>query len=203
MVIGTSWGGLHALRTILGGLPGDFTAPIIIVQHRHRDSDRLLQHLLQDVTPLCVCEVEDKEAVEPRHVYLAPPNYHLLVEEDAFALSTDEPVRFSRPSIDVTFESAADTMGPRVTGVVLTGANDDGAMGLRRVVDAGGYAIVEDPADAESPTMPRAALRMVPEARVLPLRDIAPHLGARLRPASAPPARPAGAPQPTRPEAGR
>jgi two-component system, chemotaxis family, protein-glutamate methylesterase/glutaminase len=105
-------------------------------------------------------------------VYVAPPDYHLFVEETYFSLSTDDAVRFSRPSIDVTFISAADIYGARVVGVVLTGANDDGARGLRRITDRGGLAIVQDPATAEVATMPEAALASVPEARVLDLPGI-------------------------------
>lgn len=124
-----------------------------------------------------VNEVEDKDPIEPGHVYLAPANYHLLVDDDGhFSLSIDEPVRFSRPSIDVTFESVADVYGPRTVGVVLTGANEDGSRGLRRIADRGGLAIVQDPAMAESPLMPASALKAVPEALMLPLEGIADHL---------------------------
>ena len=121
-------------------------------------------------------EVEDKQPIAPAQLYVAPPDYHLLVEAGHFSLSTEEPVRFSRPSIDVTFESAAETFGARTVGVVLTGANEDGARGLKRIVEAGGYAIVQDPATAEMPIMPEAALRLVPEARRVPLDAIGPHL---------------------------
>jgi len=176
IVMGTSWGGLNAVRVILGGLPTGIGLPIVVVQHRHRDSDGLLAELLQDVTPMPVAEVEDKDLVEPGRVFVAPPNYHLLIDEGHFALSTEEAVRFSRPSIDVTFTSAADEYGAGTIGIVLTGANDDGARGLRRIVDRGGLAIVEEPSTAEIPTMPAAALRAVPTAKVLPVSEIAPHL---------------------------
>lgn len=176
VVLGTSWGGLNAVRVILGGLPTGIGLPIVIVQHRHRDSDGLLAELLQDVTPMPVAEVEDKDRVEPGRVFIAPPNYHLLIDDGHFALSTEEAVRFSRPSIDVTFTSAADEYGAGTIGVVLTGANDDGARGLRRIADRGGRAIVEDPATAEIATMPAAALRAVPTATVLPVEEIAGHL---------------------------
>ena len=176
VVLGTSWGGLNAVRVILGGLPTGIGLPIVIVQHRHRDSDGLLAELLQDVTPMPVAEVEDKDRVEPGRVFIAPPNYHLLIDDGHFALSTEEAVRFSRPSIDVTFTSAADEYGAGTIGVVLTGANDDGARGLRRIMDRGGRAIVEDPATAEIATMPAAALRAVPTATVLPVNEIAGHL---------------------------
>ena len=173
VVLGMSWGGLHALSTILHGLPGDFPLPLAVVQHRGKDSASLLAELLQDCTPLEVRDVEDKDPVEGGRVYLAPPDYHLLVEDGYFTLSVDPPVRFSRPSIDVTFGSAADAYGPRVAGLVLTGANDDGARGLRCIADRGGVALVQDPTTAESPVMPVAALRHVPTAEILPLDRIA------------------------------
>lgn len=187
---GTSWGGLIALRRLLHDLGESFTLPVVVVQHRHRDSDGLLADLLQDCTPRPVHEVEDKEPVEPGRVYVAPANYHLLIDDGHFALTTDPPVRFSRPSIDVTFSAAADEYGARVIGVVLTGANADGAEGLRRIAEAGGAAIVQDPDTAESPVMPRAALRAVPGARRLPLEQIAPYLTALAA---------AGPPRPTMP----
>ena len=173
---GTSWGGLLALRRMLHDLGDAFTLPVVVVQHRHRDSDGLLADLLQDCTPRPVSEVEDKEPVEPGRVYVAPANYHLLIDAGHFALTTDPPVRFSRPSIDVTFSAAADEYGPGAIGIVLTGANADGAEGLRRIADAGGTTIVQDPDTAESPVMPRAALRAVPDARRMPLETIAPYL---------------------------
>jgi two-component system chemotaxis response regulator CheB len=173
IVVGTSWGGLAALRTLTGGLPRDFGLPVVVVQHRHKDSDRLLATLLQEHTPLTVCEVEDKQPILPGFVFIAPPDYHLLVEPDHFSLSTDEPVRYSRPSIDVAFTSAADSYGSRTVGVVLTGANADGAEGLAAIAERGGLAIVQTPSTAESPTMPRAALEAVTTARVMPLRAIA------------------------------
>ena len=176
VVLGTSWGGLNAVRTILTRLPPDVSIPIVVVQHRHRDSDGLLAELLQDVTPMSVSEVEDKDRVEPGHVFIAPPNYHLLIDDGHFALSTEEAVRFSRPSIDVTFTSAADEYGAATVGVVLTGANDDGSRGLRRIAERGGYTVIEDPATAEIATMPAAALRAVPAATVLPLDRIALHV---------------------------
>ncbi len=178
VVVGTSWGGLAALRLLVSGLSPDFRLPLIIVQHRHRDSAALLSGLLQEQTTLKVCEVEDKQPVESGTIYLAPADYHLLVERDLLSLSTEEPVRYSRPSIDVTFSSAADAYGAGTIGVVLTGANADGAVGLRRIVDRGGLAIVQDPATAESRAMPAAALTAVPSARVLAIPEIARFLAA-------------------------
>ena len=172
-VIGASWGGLAALQTVVGKLPPSFRLPVLIVQHRHRDSEALLARFLQEQTQLRVCEIEDKTAVEPGRVFVAPPNYHVLVEQGHFSLSTEAPVRYSRPSIDVALASAADAYGHRAVGVVLTGSNADGSEGLRRIADAGGMAIIQDPGTAEAPTMPRAALRRVPTARVFPIGRIA------------------------------
>ena len=173
VVVGTSWGGLAALRTLVGGLPESLQMAITLVQHRHKDSDHLLRTLLQEHSPLCVSEVEDKMPLEHGHIYVAPPNYHTLVERGYFSLSTDEPVRYSRPSIDVTFASAADAYAHRTVGIVLTGANADGAEGLRLISDRGGLAIVQDPDSAESRLMPEAARKAVPRARVMSLEGIA------------------------------
>jgi two-component system chemotaxis response regulator CheB len=176
VVIGASWGGLNAMSKLFSAMPGDFAVPIVVVQHRSRHADNLLASLLQDVTPLRVVDVEDKEPLDPQSVYIAPANYHLLVETGYLSLTTDPLVRFSRPSIDVTFISAGDAYRAGTVGVVLTGANDDGARGLRHIVDRGGKAIVQDPTTAESVAMPAAALKMVPEAEALPLSDIPPRL---------------------------
>jgi two-component system chemotaxis response regulator CheB len=172
ILIGTSWGGLAALRSIVSALPADFGVPVAIVQHRHRDSDAMLARFLQGHTGLCVCEVEDKQPVEAGKIFIAPANYHLFVEPGFFSLSIDAPVRYSRPSIDVAMMSAADSYAHHAVGVVLTGANADGAAGLRRMADGGGLAVVQDPATAEMPVMPRAALDAVPTARVFTLDRI-------------------------------
>ncbi|MGH7619327.1 MAG: chemotaxis protein CheB [Gemmatimonadaceae bacterium] len=172
VVVGTSWGGLSALRELIAGLPRDFALPLVVVQHRHKHSGHLLPALLQDSTPLRVCEAEDKAPITGGAVHVAPADYHLLVEEGFFSLTMDEPVAFSRPSIDVTFTSAADVYGDRAIGVVLTGANADGSRGLRRIADRGGLALVQLPRTAESPAMPAAALRVVPEARALTLHEL-------------------------------
>jgi two-component system chemotaxis response regulator CheB len=175
-VVGTSWGGLAALRTLVAGLPESFQMAVVLVQHRHKDSDHLLRALLQERTALEVCEVEDKMPIEHGRVYVAPPDYHTLVELGHFSLSTDAPVRYSRPSIDVTFGSAADSYGHRTVGIVLTGANADGADGLLRISNRGGMALVQDPATAESPVMPTAAVKAVPRARVMPLPELVRYL---------------------------
>jgi two-component system chemotaxis response regulator CheB len=172
VVVGTSWGGLAALRTLVSGLPREFMMAVMLVQHRHKDSDHLLRVLLQERSALEVCEVEDKMPIEHGRIYVAPPDYHTLVEPGYFSLSTEAPVRFSRPSIDVTFGSAADSYAHRTVGIVLTGANADGADGLRRISDRGGMAIVQDPGTAESPTMPAAAREAVPRAKIMSLDGI-------------------------------
>jgi two-component system, chemotaxis family, protein-glutamate methylesterase/glutaminase len=200
VVIGASWGGLHALSTIVGGLPASIAAPVVVVQHRSRTVEGFLTELLQDVTPLRVHEAEDKEPLQSGHVYVAPPDYHLLVDGPLVSLSVDALVRWSRPSIDVTLASAADACGPRAVGIVLTGANDDGARGLRHVIDRGGYGIVQDPGTAEVRTMPEAAIQALAGAptrswEVAPLDRIAERVVAtvdRLRPVAA---RPTGAPR--------
>ena len=175
-VIGTSWGGLNAVSTVVTGLPATFALPIVVVQHRSPDAPGLLAELLQMRTRLTVLEVEDKQPIVTGHIFVAPPNYHLLFDRGVFSLTTDAPVRYSRPSIDVTFSSAADEYGKRAIGIVLTGANEDGALGLKRIADRGGYTIVQDPETAESRVMPQAALRAVARARVLPLSRMAGHL---------------------------
>ena len=175
IVVGVSAGGLNALSILLGALPADFPIPLVIVQHRSRDSDALCE-VLQRSSELQVHEATDKMPTEAGSVYVAPPDYHLFIESDELSLSVDAPEMYSRPSIDLAFESAADSRGARVIGVVLTGANHDGARGLRRIADRGGRAIVQDPAAAEVATMPAAALRAVPEATVVTLPELAPTL---------------------------
>jgi two-component system, chemotaxis family, protein-glutamate methylesterase/glutaminase len=175
-VLGTSWGGLNALSTIVRGFPKDLAVPVAVVQHRGRETPSLLRDLLREHTDLAVSEIEDKQPFAPGHIYLAPADYHLLIEPGYFSLSTEPAVRYSRPSIDVTFSSAADALGAAVIGVVLTGANRDGSLGLRRIADRGGHAVVQHPETAESPLMPRAAFEMVPDADLVRLDEIGPHV---------------------------
>jgi two-component system chemotaxis response regulator CheB len=175
IVVGASWGGLEAVALLLDHLPREFTCPMVLVQHRAPQPSQL-GPLLKRHTSWAVCEADDKEAIATSTLFLAPPGYHLYVGRGHFELSTDEPVRWSRPSIDVTFSSAADTYADRLVGVVLTGANADGAEGLARIAHRGGEAIVQDPATAVEPTMPRAALAAVPDAEVLTIEGIAEHL---------------------------
>lgn len=176
IVMGTSWGGLSAMTKLLGGLPKTFSIPIVVVQHRGKDSEKLLGQLLQDATDLKVCEIEDKDVLCAGRVHLAPANYHVLLEPGYASLTIEEPVRFSRPSIDVTFTSAGDTYRTAAIGVVLTGANEDGARGLAHIVKRGGRALVQDPKTAEIPIMPQAAIKAVPTAEVVPLSKLAPRL---------------------------
>jgi two-component system chemotaxis response regulator CheB len=174
VAIGTSWGGLSALRTILGGLPAELDAAVVVAQHRAPQSHpHALRELLGAATRLKVREPVDKQAIEAGTVYVAAPDYHLLVERGSLALSTDEPLMYARPSIDVLLESAAEAYRECCVGVVLTGANADGARGLARVAELGGAAIVEDPAGAERDEMPLAALAAVPNARVAGVEAIA------------------------------
>ena len=176
IAIGASWGGLNALRTVLGALPGDFAATVVVAQHRSpRGDDSLLPTLLGAATPLPVIEAGDHSPLRPAEVLVAPTDYHLVVEPGQVTLSIEAPVQFSRPSIDVLLESAAEAYGARAGGVILTGANADGAQGLLAIRKAGGLAIIQDPADAERPEMPLAALRTT-GARTMPLRAIGPAL---------------------------
>jgi two-component system chemotaxis response regulator CheB len=179
IVIGTSLGGLNALSSLLGELPCTLRVPVVIVQHRGAGVDSSLARLLANRSALTVVDAEDKMPIEPCHAYLAPPDYHLMIESrGVVALSTDAPVRSARPSIDVLFESAAHVYGPAVVGVVLTGASADGADGLRCIKQRGGIAVVQDPATAECPTMPSAALSATPVASVLPISRMAHYLSA-------------------------
>ena len=173
VVVGASWGGLDVLRRILPTLPAELDAAVVIAQHRSPDSHpTAFRDLLGAVTRLNVREAADKDALRAGTVYIAAPDYHLLVDGDGLSLSTDEPVLFARPSIDVLFESAAESFRERCLGVVLTGANADGANGLARIAELGGAAIVQDPEEAQRDEMPRAALAAVPGARVVPSGEI-------------------------------
>jgi len=176
VAIGTSWGGLAALTKLFGALPGDFKLPIVVVQHRGNDVERLLGQLLQDATHLTVCEIEDKDSLRPGTIHVAPANYHVLFDDGYLSLTVEEPVRFSRPSIDVMLGSAADAYGPKAIGVVLTGANDDGSRGLAQIAARGGKALVQDPKTAEIPIMPIAAINAVPTAEIVPLDRLAKRL---------------------------
>jgi two-component system chemotaxis response regulator CheB len=174
--IGASLGGLRALATLLSALPQDFRTPLVIAQHRAKDSSGALSRFLGDYCALRVSEIVDKAPIMPAQVYLAPSDYHVLIEVGGFALSTEGPVSAARPSIDVLFESAADVYAERVIGVILTGASEDGARGLARIKRCGGLAIVQSPDTAECGVMPQAAIRAVQADWILPLSEIAPRL---------------------------
>jgi two-component system chemotaxis response regulator CheB len=182
VVIGASTGGLKALQLLLSSLPAEFPLPIVIVQHRGADSEVLLEFLRRS-SKLHVKEPEDKEPIEAGKVYLAPCDYHLLVENRSFALSTESPVAYARPSIDVLFESAADEYEDATIGVILTGANRDGARGLKTIKARGGLTIVENPASATSREMPEAAIAASTVDWVLPLQEIGPQLARLVDPA--------------------
>lgn len=186
IVIGASWGGLHAVGEVLGALPDESDVPVVIAQHR-RDLGGGLASLLATRTRLRVEEAEDKQPIERGRIYIAPPDYHLLVQRGWMSLSIDERVHHARPSIDVLFESAADAYRERLIGVILTGANEDGAAGLARVKELGGVAVIQDPASAERYEMPGAALAATSAAdAVLPLEEIGPFIhGLLLKPARA------------------
>lgn len=173
IVVGASAGGLRALEAVLGGLPRGFPVPVVAVQHRSRESSDAYADIIGRSVQLPVREIEDDDSLRAPGVYLAPPDYHVLIEPGRMVLSIDDPVSYSRPSIDVLFESAADVFGEKVIGVLLTGANQDGAHGLARIKQAGGYAIVQDPKTAESPEMPAAGIAATTVDQVLSLDDIA------------------------------
>lgn len=178
VAVGASWGGMRALTEVLAALPEDFTSPVVVAQHRHKASkEGLLASLL---VPSCRCPVvdaSDKTDLEPGHVYIAPPDYHLIVERGHLELSVDEPVAFSRPSIDVLFETAADAYGSGTVAVILTGANADGAAGIRRVRERGGVTVAQSPESAERPEMPRAAIATGSVMHVMSPEEIGHFLG--------------------------
>jgi two-component system chemotaxis response regulator CheB len=177
IVIGGSAGALEALSLLLPGLPAEMTIPIVVVLHLPRRKPSLLARLLGQGLDRPVREPEDKEPLASSVVYVAPPDYHLLIDKGpSFALSVDQPVNFSMPSIDVLFESAADALGPRLVAIVLSGANADGARGMKAILQAGGGAIIQVPEQSASSAMPEAAMAMCPMARVLRLDQIRDYL---------------------------
>lgn len=186
VLFGASAGGMDALRRVLPVLPEGFPAPVVVVQHLHSTQDEFLAGFFDRLCALRVKEAEDKEPLSPGFVYLGPPNYHLLVEKDrTLSLSTDEKVNHSRPSIDVLFKSAADAYGPGAVAIVLTGANQDGAIGLAAIRAQGGLAVIQAPDTAEYPSMPQAALDTAGADFVLPVEEIGPLLVRLLKPHAA------------------
>ena len=177
IVVGASWGGLHAVGAFLEGLGAQTSAAVVIAQHRSSEGGEELAQLLQSHTELPVRDAEDKDRIVAGTVVLAPQDYHLLIESGGtLALSTEERVQFARPSVDVLFESAAEAYRDKCIGVVLTGANEDGAAGLARIKDLGGVAIVQDPSSAVRGEMPAAAIAATSADVVLPLDQIGPFL---------------------------
>ena len=178
VVIGASAGGVEALAVLLPALPATFRPSLFIVQHLPRERPSLLVEIFARRCARPVREAEDKEPVEPGTVYFAPPDYHMLLEKNRqIALSADEPVHYSRPSIDVLFESAADVYGEHLLGIILTGANEDGAAGLHAIHQAGGVTVVQQPDSAKVPLMIVSALQRGPADYVLSLPEIAQLLG--------------------------
>ncbi len=174
VVIGGSAGGVEALSLVLPGIPAASPASFTVVLHLPRDRPSLLVEVFARKCSAAVREAEDKEPVAPGTIYFAPTDYHLLIDDGPqLALSADDPVHHSRPSIDVLFESAAQVYGPRLLGIILTGANEDGAAGLAAIHRSGGVTVVQEPATAHSPQMVMAALKAVPSSRVLSLEHIA------------------------------
>lgn len=177
LVIGTSAGGLNALTRILPALDSDFPAPIIIVQHMSPDGSNYTASLLDRISKVIVKEGDEKEKLEPGTVYLAAPNYHLLIERDkSLSLTVDPKVNYSRPSIDVLFESAAEAYRDKLLGLILTGANNDGTMGAVKIIKFGGSVIVEDPESAEASAMPLSVIENCKVDKILPLDEIADYL---------------------------
>lgn len=174
VAIGCSTGGLAALEQILPALPEGFPAALIVVMHTAPESRNLLVELLGKRCRLPVKEAQERNKILPGTIFVAPPAYHLLVEDDrTFSLSSDPKVSYARPSVDVLFESAAHAYGERLIGIILTGANHDGSAGLRAIADAGGLCLVQDPAGAEARAMPEAALKSCATARSVPLGKMA------------------------------
>lgn len=173
VIIGASAGALEALTVILPSLPSSYPFPIFVVVHLPPKKRSVLAEIFGRKCQLRSIEAEDKEPVEAGTIYFAPPDYHLLLEgRGHISLSNEEEVLFSRPSIDVAFESAAEAWGHRLTAIILTGANNDGAQGLSAVVRAGGAAIVQEPIGAYAQAMPEAAIRACPNAQVMTLSEI-------------------------------
>lgn len=168
ILIGGSAGSLEIILNIISILPATGPFIYIIITHRKSSSDSIFENLLASRTTLPVKEVEDKEALRPRTIYIAPADYHLLIEDkNTFSLDASEKVQFSRPSIDVSFESAAEVFGSSVTAILLSGANSDGAKGLKKIEISGGVAIVQDPSTADVSYMPEQALKLLDRPAVV------------------------------------
>jgi two-component system chemotaxis response regulator CheB len=177
VVIGSSAGGIQALSTVLSALPKEFPLPIIVVQHLHPDSGTYLAQIFANKCPLKIKQADEKESIKKGFVYLAPPNYHLLIENDrTFSLSIDAHVHYARPSVDVLFETAIYAYRNKLISIILTGANGDGSLGVKKIKQVGGYIIVQDPDTAEADAMPCAAIAATNVDKILPLKQIGPYL---------------------------
>lgn len=173
IVIGASAGGIDALLQLFDGLPASFALPIVVVLHLRHDRDSRLAELFAQHVALPVKQARDKEPLGAGVIYFAGPGYHLSIETDhSFSLSNEDPVHFSRPAIDLLMTSASDVYGPRLAGILLTGANEDGAAGMRSIKQAGGLTIVQDPTEAQIAVMPQAAITLCAPDHILPLQDI-------------------------------
>lgn len=173
IIIGGSWGGIQASMTIAEALPADYKIPILLVLHRLKNFESDLVHLYQKKTALQVKEVDEKQAILPGHLYIAPANYHVLVEKDkTFSLDDSELENYSRPSIDVTFNNASDVYKDRLAGILLSGANRDGSKGLLHIKENGGVVIVQNPTEAEVESMPQSAIDLMPDCTVFSLKRI-------------------------------
>lgn len=183
LAVGVSAGGMDALRKILPELPVDFPCALLIVQHLHPHADDFLAMDLNRRSAITVKQADEKEKIKSGFAYIAPPNYHLLVENDGtLSLTICDLINYARPSIDILFETAAEAYRNKLAGVILTGANKDGSRGLKRIKDLGGITIVQDPKTAEVDMMPKAAIQSVEVDFILPLKDIGQFLIKSIKP---------------------
>ncbi len=181
IVIGSSAGGLHALKTLIKGLKPGFDIPIIIAQHLSPHSENYMAHFLDQLNTIKVKEADEREKILAGHAYIAPPNFHLLIENDrTFSLTVEEKVNYARPSIDILFETAAEVFREKLIGIILTGANHDGANGIRKIRFFGGFTIAQNPSSAESDTMPKAAIQTGSILKTMELEEIAVFLNSLL-----------------------
>jgi two-component system chemotaxis response regulator CheB len=181
VAIGSSAGGIKALEIILSALPKDFPVPILIVQHLDPHHKSLIVDIMQRHSKLRVIEAIDGDTMKPSTVYIAPPNRHLLVNEGNIQLTSTAFFHFSRPSIDLLFESIAATFGERAIGIILTGSGQDGSMGIKAIKETGGTTIAQDEATSEYGSMPQSAISTGMVDLVLPIQEIAPAIIALTR----------------------
>lgn len=173
IVMGGSWGGLQASLSVLSGLPANFKIPVLLVLHRLKNFESDLQGIFRNKLSMLVQEVEEKEKICAGTVYIAPSNYHVLIEKDqTFSLDVSEYENYSRPSIDVTFKSASEVYGAGTMGILLSGASKDGSRGLKEIHEKGGIVLVQDPEEAEVETMPKSAIKLIPDCKILTLKRI-------------------------------